>query len=167
MNINWSILVPGPGGTLIPTYGNYGGPGYSNGEVLSSPDQSVDYSAPPVDRLDELFRFHDMTYDSSNTLVRAEGDLALIRGIEGLSSSHLSPEESLYAGAAILFGIEQLTLVNGHPELLSQSQLLAAASTSVHDIQYSLTHLEPADATGIRAWLAETGNAALADLLMG
>ena len=165
LNINWSILVPGPGGVPIPTYGNYGGPGYSNGQVLSSPDQPVDYSAPPVDALDALFRFHDMAYDSPSTLVRAEGDLALIQGIEGLSFGPLSPEESLYAGGAILFGIQQLALVNGHPELLSESQLLAAASTSVHDIQYGLAHLEPADAIGIHAWLAATGDAALADLL--
>jgi len=165
LNINWSVLVPGPGGLPIPTYGDYGGPGYSNGHVLSSPDQPVDYSAPSVDPLDALFRFHDMAYDSPSTLVRAEGDLALIQGIEELSSGHLSPEESLYAGAAIVFGIQQLTLVNDHPELLSQPQLLAAASTSVHDIQYGLTHLEPADAIGIHAWLAATGDAALADLL--
>ena len=165
MNINWSILVPGPGGVPIPTYGNYGGPGYSNGVVLSSPDQPVDYSAPPVDPLDELFRFHDMAYDSPSALVRAEGDLALIQGIEGLSLGPLSPEQSLYAGAAIVFGIERLALVNGHPELLSQPQLLAAASTSVHDIQYGLAHLELVDASGIHAWLAATGDAALADLL--
>ena len=164
MNISWSILVPGPGGVPIPTYGNYGGPGYSNGQVLSSPDQPVDYSAPPVDALDALFRFHDMAYDSPSTLVRAEGDLALIKGIEGLSSGQLPPEQSLYAGAAILFGIQQLALVNGYPELLSQPQLLAAASTAVHDIQYGRTHLEPLDAIGIRAWLAEGGSAALADL---
>jgi len=165
LNTNWSILVPGPDGVPIPTYGNYGGPGYSNGQVLSSPDQPVDYSAPPVDPLDALFRFHDMAYDSRSTLVRAEGDLALIQGIQGLSLGLLSPEQSLYAGAAIVFGIQQLALVNGHPELLSQPQLLAAASTSVHEIQYGLAHLEPADATGIRAWLAEGGSAALADLL--
>ena len=52
LSINWSILVPGPGDVPIPTYGNYGGPGYSNGEVLSAPDQPVDYSAPAVDPLD-------------------------------------------------------------------------------------------------------------------
>ena len=166
MNINWSTLVPGPGGISLPTYGNYGGPGYSNGEVLSSPNQSVDYSAPPVDGLDELFLFHDMAYESPSTLVRAEGDLALIQGIEELSSSsQLLPEESLYAGAAILFAIEQLTVANGHPELLSQSQLLAAANTSARNIQYGLTHLEPADAIGIRVWLAETGSGSFADLL--
>ena len=165
MNINWSVLVPGPGGVPIPTYGNYGGPGYSNGHVLSSPDQPVDYSAPPVDPLDELFRFHDVAYDTPSTLVRAEGDLALIQGIEELSLGPLSPEQSLYAGAAILFGIEQLVLVNGHPELLSQPQLLAAANIAVHDIQYGLGHLEPADAAGLRGWLAEIGSAGLADLL--
>ena len=106
-----------------------------------------------------------MAYDSPSTLVRAEGDLALIKGIEGLSSCQLPPEQSLYAGAAIVFGIQQLALVNGHPELLSQPELLAAASTSVHDIQYGLAHLEPADAAGIPTWLAEGGSAALADLL--
>ena len=164
LNINWSVLVPGPGGVPIPTYGNYGGPGYSNGQVLGSPDQPVDYSAPPVDPLDALFRFHDMAYDSPSTLVRAEGDLALVRGIEGLSSGPLPPEESLYAGAAILFGLEQLAFANGHPELLSRPQLLAAASTSAHDIQFGLAHLEPADATGLRTWLVEGGGAALADL---
>ena len=100
-----------------------------------------------------------------STLVRAQGDLALIQGIGELSLGPLSPEQSLYAGAAILFGIEQLVLVNGHPELLSQSQLLAAASTSVHDIQYGLSHLEPADAAGLRGWLAEIGSAGPADLL--
>jgi hypothetical protein len=165
MNINWSILVPGPGDIPLPTYGNYGGPGYSNGEVLSSPNQPVDYSAPPVDGLDKLFLFHDMAYDSPSTLVRAEGDLALIQGIEELSLSQLSPEESLYAGAAILFAVEQLTVTNGHPELLSQSELLAATNTSAQDIQYGLTHLEPTDAIGIRAWLAETGISSFADLL--
>ena len=165
MSINWSILVPGPGGVPVPTYGNYGGPGYSDGEVLSSPDQPVDYSAATVDPLDELFRFHDMAYDSPSTLVRAEGDLALIQGIQELSLGPLSPEQSLYAGAAIVFGIGQLALVNGHPELLSQSQLLAAANTAVHDIQYGLGHLEPDDAAGLRGWLAATGSAASADLL--
>jgi hypothetical protein len=50
-----------------------------------------------VDPLDELFRFHDMAYDSPSTLVRAEGDLALIQGIEELSLGSLSPEQSLYA----------------------------------------------------------------------
>jgi hypothetical protein len=165
VSINWSILVPGPGGVPVPTYGNYGGPGYSDGEVLSSPDQPVDYSAAPVDPLDELFRFHDMAYASPSTLVRAEGDLALIQGIQGLSLGLLSPEQSLYAGAAIVFGIQQLALVNGHPELLSQSQLLAAANTAVHDIQYGLGHLEPDDAADLRGWLAATGSAASADLL--
>jgi hypothetical protein len=166
MNINWSVLVPGPGGAPIPTYGNYGGPGYSNGAVLTSPNQAVDYSVPPVDALDALFRFHDMAYDSPSLLTRAEGDLALIRGIEGLSLGRLPPEESLYAGGAILFGIEQLAVVNGHPELLSQSQLVTATSIAIHDIQYGLAHLEPADLTGIRSWLAETGSALHADLLL-
>jgi hypothetical protein len=73
-----------------------------------------------------------------------------LTALSQVSSGPLSQEESLYAGAAIVFGIQQLTSVNGHPELLSQSQLLAAANTSAQNIQYGLTHLEPADAIGIR-----------------
>ena len=167
MNINWSVLVPGPQGLLLPTYGNYGGPGYSNGEVLNPPDQPVDYSAPPVDGLDTLFRFHDMAYDTPDPLVRAEGDLALIRGIVELSAGPLPPEESLYAGGGILAGIEQLTLANGHPELASPGELLAAAGTAEQDIRYGLAHLEPADAAGLRLWAAETGHGSLGDFLLG
>jgi hypothetical protein len=155
MHVNWSLLVSGPGGLPVPTYGNYGGPGFSNGEILSSPDQSVDYSAPPVDELDTLFRTHDMAYDSPDTLVRAEGDLALIQGIEHLSQTPMSGEESLYAGAALLFATDQLAAVNQHPELLSPGQLVAVAVTSQHDISYGLTHLDPTDVAGASALLTE------------
>ncbi|MDJ0388508.1 hypothetical protein QMO56_10310 [Roseomonas sp. E05] len=161
MAINWSILVPVSDDTTIPTYGNYGGPGYSNGEVLATPDQPVDYSAPPVDALDALFRFHDMAYDSPSTEVRAEADLALIHGIEGLSRTALSGEESLYAGAAILFGLGLITEVNDHPELLNPLEVFVATSTALHDIHYGLAHLEPDDQAALQTWLVSTGGAAL------
>ncbi|ACL55141.1 hypothetical protein [Methylobacterium nodulans] len=165
MYINWSKPVSGPDGVPIPTYGNYGGPGYSNGEILSSPNQSVDYSATPVDALDSLFRAHDMVYDSPSTLVRAEGDLALIMGIEHLSQTPMSGEESLYAGAALIFAVEQLTVTNGHPELLSARQLAAAATTSEHDIAYGLTHLDPSDVAGGAGLLAHSAESITADVL--
>jgi len=165
MNINWSILVPGPGDIAIPTYGNYGGPGYSNGEVLAFPDQSVDYTAPPVDALDDLFRTHDMVYDSPDRQVRAEGDLALIQGLEALSQNPLPPEQSLYGGAAILAGIRQMAVVNAHPELLSQPELFAALGTAAEDIQAGLSHLEPADAAGLASWLQQVSDLPLTDIL--
>lgn len=165
MAINWSILVPISHDIAIPTYGNYGGPGYSNGEVLTSPNQPVDYSAPPVDALDALFRFHDMAYDSPSREVRAEGDLALIHGIEGLPRTPDSGEQSLYAGAGILFGLEQITEANGHPELLNPLEAFLATSTALHDIQYGLAHLEPDDQSALQNWLVNTGGGAITDLL--
>lgn len=163
MNINWSVLVPGPGGVPLPTYGNYGGPLYSNGEVLASPDQPVDYTAPPVDALDALFRTHDMAYDSPDSLERAEGDLALIQGIKALSRDSLPPEQSLYGGAALLVGVGLLTVANGHPEMLSQAQWFTAIGTAAEDIHDGLIHLEPADAAGLAAWLDQTGSLPLTD----
>lgn len=164
MAINWSILVPAFGDIAIPTYGNYGGPGYSNGEVLTSPDQPLDYSAPPVDALDALFRFHDIAYGSPDNEVRAEADLALIHGIEGLSRTSISAEGNLYAGGTILSELALITGVNGHPEMLNPLEVFIATNTAVHDIQYGLTHLEPDDQAALQSWLVSSGGAAL-DLL--
>jgi hypothetical protein len=133
--------------------------------VLTSPDQPVDYATPPVDSLDALFRFHDMAYDSPNKLDRAKGDLALIQGLVALSPDGQSLEATLYTGGAILFGIQQLTQVNDHPELLGLPQLLAAANAAFDDIRYGLTHLEPDDAVGLQSWLSRAGSGSFADLL--
>ncbi|MXP65728.1 hypothetical protein E0493_20465 [Roseomonas sp. M0104] len=164
MAINWSILVPVSNGIAIPTYGNYGGPSYSNGEVLTGPGQPANYSAPPVDALDVLFRFHDIAYDSPSGEVRAEADLALVQGIEELPRASLTPEGSLYAGGAILFGLALATEINGHPELLNPLEAFIATSTALQDIHYGLTHLEPDDQAALQTWLASTGSGA-ADLL--
>jgi hypothetical protein len=164
MYINWAKPVLGQDGVPVPTYGNYGGQGYSNGEILS-PGQIVDYSATPVDALDSLFRTHDMVYESPNTLVRAEGDLALIKGIEQLSQSPMSGEESLYAGAALIFTVEQLTATNHHPELLNTHQLAVAVKTSEHDISYGLTHLDSSDLAGGAALLAHSAESIATDVL--
>jgi hypothetical protein len=165
MNINWNVLVTGPDGAVIPTYGNYGGPGYSNGEVLASPDQPVDYSAPPVDALDAAFRVHDMAYDSPDPLVRAQGDLALVQQIETLSAQPQDAEASLYGGGAIIFGLEQAALANGHPELISPEQATAALGIAANDIQYGVEHLAPQDWVGVASWLnTAEGSGALSHL---
>jgi len=164
MAINWSITVPVYDGITVPTYGNYGGPGYADGKVLTSPEEPVDYSAPPVDALDSLFRFHDIAYDSPDKAVRAEGDLALIRGIEGLPRESLSAEESLYGGGAILFSLGLITEVNDQPELLTASEASRAIDTALQDIAYGLTNLEPDDQTALQSWLTSVSGAAL-DLL--
>ena len=163
MYINWSLQVPGPLGISYPTYGNYGGPGYSDGEILTSPDQPVDYQSPPKDALDQLFLDHDKAYDSPDPLVRAQGDLALAQGIADIPDGQLSPEASLYGGFAILFALQQLTVVNDHPELLSEQDAFQLTRDAIHDVERGLATAEPQDVAGIEAWLGQTAAVAAGD----
>ena len=49
---------------LIPKYGNFGGPGWSGGAMMSNYNE-VDWSVEPVDSLDELFHKHDTYYQEA------------------------------------------------------------------------------------------------------
>lgn len=49
---------------LIPTYGNWGGPGWSGGRYPCSP-QETDWSVSAVDSMDEYFKEHDRRYQRS------------------------------------------------------------------------------------------------------
>jgi hypothetical protein len=148
-HINWTIevpidpvtLSPAPGGIPIPTYGNYGGPGYSNGSVGGT----ITIGAhAPVDNLDTLFFYHDLAYQQQPLSKEIpSADLALIHGIELLTAAgQLDAEASLYAGAAILAVISSMA-VNGN--LPAPSELLTADATAVHDIQHGLSHLTPTE----------------------
>ena len=109
--INWAKEVfidpvtfsasAGPGGIPIPTYGNYGGPDYSNGLVGGT--IPLNGALPPVDQLDALFFNHDLAYQlqpSANEIPSA--DLALIHGIELLTvTGPLDAEASLCRGRHI------------------------------------------------------------------
>lgn len=46
---------------LLPRYGNWGGIGYSGGAFPGSPAET-DWSVPPVDSMDDLFKRHDKVY---------------------------------------------------------------------------------------------------------
>ena len=48
---------------LIPTYGNWGGPGWSGGVFVDFPNKP-DYTVAPVDEMDALFKEHDEAYQS-------------------------------------------------------------------------------------------------------
>jgi len=156
MSINWSIQVPGLGGLLIPTYGNYGGPGYSDGEILDDPMQDVDYSEEPVDALDALFLAHDQVYDSPSLEVRAEGDLALAEGIVALPDEQLDAQASLYGGLAILFAIHQIVLVNKQPDLLSPVEYLSLVQHALEDVERGLSQASPIELAAIVNWLEES-----------
>lgn len=78
---------------FVPTYGNYGGPGYSGG----GRGEGANFTAPPVDDLDDLFRDHDIAYQNARgTDDIDEADRELVAGISSL------PERNSYAHAARL-----------------------------------------------------------------
>ena len=153
----------GPARVSYPTYGNYGGPGYSDGEILTSPDQPVDYQSPPKDALDQLFLDHDKAYNSPDPLVRAQGDLALAQGIADIPDSPVVAEASLYGGFAILFALQQLTVVNDHPELLSEQDAFQLTRDAIHDVERGLATAESQDVAGIEAWLGQAAAVAAGD----
>jgi len=139
MYINWTTDVfinpvtltagPGPNGIPIPTYGNYGGPDYSDGSVggIIPTSGGVPTSAalPPVDKLDTLFFFHDLAYQNSGASEIPSADLALIHGIEYLTATHqLDAEASFYGGAAIL-GVAAFMALHGHPTAHTSRQQIA------------------------------------------
>jgi hypothetical protein len=150
--INWDVLVPGPGGSVIPTYGNYGGPGYTGGETLPANSASPPsaYEVKPIDPLDALFRQHDMAYDPGLTpadpLTRAKADLALLQGIDKLPSGQMDADASAYAGLAMLFAVGQIEFINGHPELLSQKDLRHYTLEALHDIERGLAKMPAQEA---------------------
>ena len=151
-HINWTTDVfidpvtltagPGPNGIPVPTYGNFGGPDYSNGQVGGTiPLTGV---LPPVDKLDGLFFAHDLAYQLHPSATEIpSADLALIHGIEYLTATkQLDAEGSLYGGAATL-GLIAFMAANGHP--LSPWEFVLASATAVHDIEYGLNHLSSAE----------------------
>jgi hypothetical protein len=148
MYINWTtdvfidpvtlVASAGPNGIPVPTYGNYGGPDYSNGTVGGT--IPISGGVAPVDNLDALFKLHDFAYQTQLQPPAKElpsADLALIHGIESLTG-HLDAEASLYGGAAIL-GIASFMTANGHP--LSPLESFVATAIATYDIQFGLNHL--------------------------
>jgi hypothetical protein len=134
MSINWLVTVPTTQGVDIPTYGNYGGPRYSDGYVLQ-PGEEPPLTTPPIDPLDSLFRQHDQAYDSLDPLVRARADIQLIRDIAALPDAALSAEGHLYAGATTLALIDQVVNLYGHPELFAPGERRALTENAYANLR--------------------------------
>ena len=93
MYINWearSYIVPNSPdpfvthGIPLPTYGNYGGPNYSAGEV-GGKITGTSADPPSVDPLDKLFYLHDFAYQTSaDPLERAAADVQLVESMHAL-----------------------------------------------------------------------------------
>jgi hypothetical protein len=151
------VLPVGTEGALdLPTYGNYGGGGYSacefggqllttsSGRPLSQTRLTKLGSAfeDPADRLDYLFYRHDVVsndvgepYDRG----QAKADASLVKSLIKLDASY-DPEASFYAGGATLAMIGRLA-INDKLHILPPKVLLTAVEDAVGDIQYGLENL--------------------------
>ncbi len=146
-------------GFRVPTYGEYGGPGYTAGQYSSpgSATNPLDYVlVESIDPLDALFRFHDMAYDPGlpgyNPAARPLADVALIKGISRIPNSQLDADAAIYAGLATLAFVVQVERVA--PDLLSDKQDVRYVWGALHDIQRGLDELDPAELAYVEAALA-------------
>ena len=166
--INWERTFPvdpSTGGVLpvgtvgaleLPTYGNYGGGGYSAGEfggqlLTTSSGRPLGQSRltslgseseEPVDRLDYLFYRHDVASNDvgeAYTRAQARADVSLVKSLIKLDTSY-DPEASLYAGSSTFAMIGRLA-INDKLHLLSPKVLIAAVEGAVGDIQYGFENL--------------------------
>ena len=142
----------------VPTYGNYGGPGYTGGEY-SLPGSATgpgNYALEPIDPLDALFRFHDMAYDPGlpgySPAARLQADVALIEGISRIPNGQLDADAAVYAGLATLAFVAQVELFA--PDLLSDKQEVRYVRGALHDIQRGLDDLDPTELADVAAALA-------------
>ncbi len=162
-NINWDVvfhfvpvtLRPAPSGVAVPTYGNYGGPGYSEGAFgpLAEPYK------PPADALDALFLAHDLASDAAATPAeQAVADLGLLRGVVALRPAQLDAEASVYAGLTTLTMVGHLT-AQGGLGLLSRGELARAALDAAGDIRRGLAGLDNVEREQAEGWFRAAADA--------
>lgn len=125
--------------SLIPTYGNYGGPGYSAGMVGGTTPETP--NPAPVDALDALFYQHDLVYQHysdgviTDPALLAAADVQLVKSMYALTytdpgGSNYDPWAGLYEGFATLGMVGKLA-ANGTLQHLSLSdQLIIASATN-------------------------------------
>lgn len=85
------------------TYGNWGGPGWSGGEFVHDRDR-VDWTVPPVDEMDALFKIHD--FEVQNKIQGAHAGL-----YHGLLNMVMKPKGTWsrfyrYAAIAVFWGLK-------------------------------------------------------------
>jgi hypothetical protein len=151
-------LQPAVSGIPLPTYGNFGGAGYSQGVFALNPDPAQ-FDPVPIDALDQLFQIHDRAYTVGATPSDlAAADVGLIRGIAALDQSQLDPEASLYGGAATLAIIMKLE-ENGSLGLLTQEELVGTTTEALQDIERGFAGLSTGEIFETIDWLNDVANA--------
>lgn len=81
---------------LIPRYGNWGGVGWSAGRWNNDP-AATDWTVPPVDAMDALFKAHDRAYQTG--ACRIEADRLMVGGLREVGVKGLYAR--LYRGGAM------------------------------------------------------------------
>jgi hypothetical protein len=173
MSINWdqefTLTVPlsPPLPTIIidaPTYGNYGGLNYSNGEFVHN-TAPVDYNpTTAVDVLDLQFLIHDEESAAARVAgavdpiaglsLQADADKTLIDSLVALTPDQLDAEASVYAGAATLAHIALLE-INPVGVDLSFGETLVAATDAYENIERGYANLDAEDRQAADEWLQE------------
>jgi hypothetical protein len=163
--INWDkpfhvhLTLAGLGDVAVsgPTYGNFGGPAYSAGMFIGSPDPAQ-FDPVPVNALDQRFQDHDLaSYAATTSAQQSAADLALIQGIQATDLSGIDAEASLYGGAATLVMIEQLA-ARGDLDLLPPETIFNIVGDAAQNIGQGVAALSEDDIAGARVWLNEFGN---------
>ncbi len=161
-NINWDVvfhfdpvtLRPAPSGVAVPTYGGYGGPGYSEGAFgpLAAPYE------PALDALDALFLAHDVATAAAATPgEQVAADLGLLRGVVALTPAELDPEATVYAGLTTLTMAAHLA-ARGGLGVLSPRELFRVAVDAADNIGRGLAGLDAGEREQAQDWLrAATG----------
>jgi hypothetical protein len=160
MSINWLITAQSSQDIPVPTYGNYGGPDYSGGEIIG-PGEIPNFTVQPTDPLDGLFQQHDEAYydPSATPEDLATADLALIQGILALPDDAVTGEGDLYAGAAVLALIYQIGIVNEQPQLLTQLDLPDVVQQAASLIEQGRIEPDAQEIAAIVPWIESTGRA--------
>ena len=147
----------------FPTYGNYGGAGYSAGRFGKEPplDENDSYLSDRElgnnkDALDYAFYRHDVGTGLADTAAEQQAaDLALLRRIDNMSNKQLSdPEASLYAGAATI-GIAGQALVR-NPDAALANKVLPYINDAIDNIETGLSELNQGEARKATRVLEET-----------
>jgi len=126
-------------GIPIPTYGNYGGPGYTAG-TLGGTTPNPPPDPAPVDALDALFYQHDLVLQkvidgllppaaAVGATVELVTNMAALPNIDP-DDAHYDPSVGLYEGLATLAVVNQLLVATGAWDFLDDGTKGAIAAAS-------------------------------------
>ena len=138
-------------GIPIPTYGNYGGPGYTAG-TMGGTTPPPPPNPPTMDALDALFYEHDLVFQQfhdgviTDPAVLIQASVQLVLAASALTytdpgSSNYDPAAGLYEGFGTLAVVSQLLVATGAFQALSpevQQQIAVASQEAVTNFEAGL-----------------------------